>query len=52
MDVELRMHERPRSHAPGGPSLIERHVRKIVNARSVTFGLALTFIGLSSPERS
>jgi voltage-gated potassium channel len=31
----------------GGPSLIERRVRKIVSARSVTFGLALTFIGLA-----
>jgi voltage-gated potassium channel len=29
------------------PSLIERRVRKIVNARSVTLGLALTFIGLA-----
>jgi voltage-gated potassium channel len=31
----------------GGSSLIERRVRRIVNARSVTFGLALTFIGLA-----
>jgi hypothetical protein len=29
------------------PPLIERRVRKIVNARSVTLGLALTFIGLA-----
>jgi voltage-gated potassium channel len=29
------------------PSLIERRVRRIANARSVTFGLALTFIGLA-----
>jgi voltage-gated potassium channel len=33
---------------PGAPpSLIERRVRRIVNARSVTFGLALTFILLA-----
>jgi voltage-gated potassium channel len=33
----------------GGPpsSLIERRVRRIVNARSVTIGLALTFVGLA-----
>jgi voltage-gated potassium channel len=31
----------------GGSSLIERRVRRIVNARSVTLGLALTFIGLA-----
>jgi predicted membrane-bound mannosyltransferase len=29
------------------PSLIERRVRRIVNARSVTIGLALTFVGLA-----
>jgi voltage-gated potassium channel len=32
---------------PGGPSLIERRVRRIANARSVTIGLALTFVGLA-----
>jgi hypothetical protein len=31
----------------GGGSLIERRVRRIVNARSVTVGLALTFVGLA-----
>jgi voltage-gated potassium channel len=31
----------------GGDSLIERRVRRIVNARSVTIGLAVTFVGLS-----
>jgi hypothetical protein len=31
----------------GGDSLIERRVRRIVNARSVTVGLALTFVGLA-----
>ena len=29
------------------PSLIERRVRKIANARSVTIGLAATFLGLA-----
>jgi voltage-gated potassium channel len=29
------------------PSLIERRVRRIANARSVTIGLALTFVGLA-----
>jgi voltage-gated potassium channel len=29
------------------PTLIERRARKIANARSVTIGLALTFLGLS-----
>ena len=37
-----------RHTVPGSPpSLIERRVRRIVSARSVTFGLALTFIGLA-----
>ncbi len=30
-----------------GPSLIDRRVRKIANARSVTLGLATTFLGLA-----
>jgi voltage-gated potassium channel len=30
-----------------GPSLIDRRVRKIANARSVTLGLAMTFLGLA-----
>ena len=30
-----------------GDSLIERRVRRIVNARSVTIGLAATFVGLA-----
>src|SRR5262245_45884290 len=36
-------------HAPGTgrSSLIDREVRRIANARSVTFGLALTFFGLA-----
>jgi voltage-gated potassium channel Kch len=29
------------------PSLIDRRIRRIVNARSVTVGLALTFVGLA-----
>jgi voltage-gated potassium channel len=33
--------------AQGGDSLIERRVRRIVNARSVTIGLAATFVGLA-----
>jgi len=28
-------------------SFVERRIRRILNARSVTFGLALTFVGLS-----
>jgi voltage-gated potassium channel len=32
---------------PKRPPLIERRVQKIVNARSVTLGLALTFLGLA-----
>jgi voltage-gated potassium channel Kch len=31
----------------GRPSLIERRIRRIVNARSVTIGLAATFVGLA-----
>lgn len=30
-----------------GDSLIERRVRRIINARSVTIGLAMTFVGLA-----
>jgi voltage-gated potassium channel len=33
--------------AQGGDSLVERRMRRIVNARSVTVGLALTFVGLA-----
>jgi voltage-gated potassium channel len=29
------------------PALIERRIRKIANARSITFALALTFVGLA-----
>lgn len=29
------------------PALVERRVRRIVNARSLTFGLAYTFLGLA-----
>jgi voltage-gated potassium channel len=32
---------------PDRPSLIERRARRIVNARSVVIGLALTFVGLA-----
>ena len=32
---------------PGRPSLIERRVRRIANARSVTVGLAVTFLVLA-----
>ena len=31
----------------GRPSLVERRVRRIANARSVTIGLALTFVALA-----
>src|SRR5580765_8346490 len=31
----------------GRPSLVERRVRRIANARSVTVGLALTFVALA-----
>src|SRR5262245_3008380 len=39
----------PPDRAPktGPPSLIDREVRRIANARSVTFGLALTFLALA-----
>ena len=30
-----------------GPALIERRIRKIANARSITLALAMTFIGLA-----
>jgi voltage-gated potassium channel len=33
--------------APPPPSLVERRIRRIVNARSVTVGLALTFVLLA-----
>ena len=32
---------------PERSSFIERHVRRIANARSLTLGLALTFVGLA-----
>ena len=32
---------------PGRPSMIERRTRRIVNARSVTLGLAMTFLGVA-----
>jgi voltage-gated potassium channel len=32
---------------PGTPTIIERRIRKIANARSITLSLALTFLGLS-----
>ncbi len=31
----------------GGSSLVDRRIRRIARARSVTFGLALTFVGLA-----
>ena len=38
----------PRTTESGtGASLIERRVQKIVNARSITIGLATTFVGLA-----
>jgi voltage-gated potassium channel len=30
-----------------GPSLIERRIRKVADARSITFGLAVTFVALA-----
>jgi voltage-gated potassium channel len=36
-----------RTPQPGRPSLIERRARRIVNARSVVVGLALTFVALA-----
>jgi voltage-gated potassium channel len=32
---------------PGRPSLVERRIQKVAEARSVTLGLALTFLGLA-----
>jgi voltage-gated potassium channel len=34
-------------HSAQGPALIERRIRKIANARSITLALATTFIGLA-----
>lgn len=36
----------PRQHAQR-PALIERRIRKIANARSITLALAMTFVGLA-----
>jgi voltage-gated potassium channel len=41
------MSEQARATSDSGDSLIERRVRRIVNARSVTIGLAVTFVGLA-----
>jgi len=34
-------------HNPQRPALIERRIRKIANARSITLALAMTFVGLA-----
>src|SRR4051794_20865092 len=34
-------------HHPQGPMFIERRIRKIANARSITLALATTFVGLA-----
>jgi voltage-gated potassium channel len=39
--------DRPPEDGPARGSLIERRVRKIAHARSVTLGLALTFVALA-----
>jgi len=41
------MTERAPGHDPRRPALIERRIRKIANARSITLALAMTFVGLS-----
>jgi voltage-gated potassium channel len=41
------MNDNDATQEPGRPSLIDRRVRKIANARSVVIGLALTFVGLA-----
>ena len=41
------MADRDNPEAPERLPLIERRARKIANARSVTIGLAATFLGLS-----
>jgi len=41
------MTERAPGHDPRRPALIERRIRKIANARSITLALATTFVGLS-----
>ena len=41
------MSDQTRATGGSGGSLIDRRVRRIVNARSVTIGLAVTFVGLA-----
>jgi voltage-gated potassium channel len=41
------MAERPSKHRTESPALIERRIRKIANARSITLALAMTFVGLA-----
>jgi voltage-gated potassium channel Kch len=41
------MTARAPSQKPGTPSIIERRIRKIANARSITLSLAATFLGLA-----
>lgn len=41
------MTERAPGHQPQRPALIERRIRKIANARSITLALAITFVGLA-----
>ena len=41
------MTERAPGHDPRRPALIERRIRKIANARSITLALAMTFVGLA-----
>jgi len=41
------MSDQTRATSGGGDSLIERRVSRIINARSVTIGLAVTFVGLA-----
>jgi len=35
-------------HSTESPALIERRIRKIANARSITLALATTFVGVTS----
>ena len=41
------MTERPPKHLTERPALIERRIRKIADARSITLALAVTFLGLA-----
>ena len=45
--IGVRMAEDSPKHRTESPALIERRIRKVADARSITLALATTFIGLS-----